>query len=367
VTSGLKICLAAGGTGGHVLPGLAVARALRERGHRVHFVLPTHPETRDAVVREGFPSSAFRFAGFPRRWDKKAMAFPFLLAAGLLSARRVLKREKPDGVLGMGGYITVPIGLMALRGKIPVVLHEQNSRAGLANRLLGRWAAAAAVSFENTEGLPSGRWTGFPLREGLRPRDGDAARREWGLDPDRLTVLVFGGSQGAAELNRRVSRALGGLSSLRDRAQVIHLTGLRDEDATAEAYRRAGWRSVVKAYWSDMGSAYSAADFVIARAGAGTVMELRRMGPRALLVPYPFATDDHQYHNALYLKSQGQAEVLREEDLPMETLADILSRLPEASVLRAEKDARLRALPAFLDRAAQNVAEVVEDAVGTNS
>jgi len=358
----VRILIAAGGTGGHLLPGVAVAREMRTRGHRVHFVVRADKTSQAFLSREGFASSAFHFSGFPRSVSPVILFYPFSAAAAWLSARRVLKRERPDVVLGMGGYISVPVGLAAAYGKIPLVLHEQNARAGLANRFLSRWARAVGVTFEPTEGLnprcPVVR-TGLPLRPDLVPRDPAEARRSIELDPDNMTVLVFGGSQGARALNRLVTRSLPVLESMKGRWQFIHLTGEAEFASVKASYRTHGWRAFVRSFWPDMATLYSAADFVVARSGANTVMELARMGRRAIVVPYPHATDDHQAVNARYLEAQGLAHVIREEDLTETAFQKILRELPPKEVLREEAARRAGTFLSSADAPAK-LAELVE-------
>lgn len=361
----MRVCLAAGGTGGHLLPGLATAKELRSRGHGIHFIVRRDEHSQALLAREGFASSSFAYAGFPRRFSLAAMAYPLLSLAAYGNARRVLAREAPDAVLGMGGYISVPVGLAAARRRIPLVLHEQNSRAGLANRLLSRWAAAVGTSFPETQGLSAGRAeirpTGLPLRPDLIPKDPAQARRELGLDPDAPTILIFGGSQGARTLNRLAAAALPGWAKSGNRPQFIHLTGRADRALVEDAYRRAGLRVFVKEYWNDMAALYSAADFVVARSGANTVMELARMGRPALLVPFPYATDAHQEANARYLEGLGQATVALERDLTPEGFRRRLEELPDVSTLRAEARRRLEGLPS--SDAAGRLANLVEETV----
>ncbi len=360
-----RILIAAGGTGGHILPGLAVAQVLRGRGHRVHFAVKKDEKTPGFLAREGFSSSAFRFEGFPRTLSVRLLAFPFMTGAALACAGRILRRETPDVVLGMGGYITVPVGVAAVRHRVPLVIHEQNVRAGLANRLLSRWARAAAVSFEETVGLsPRLRRrvvTGLPLRSDLVPQDPALSRQRLGLDPQAPTVLIFGGSQGARSLNARVWAALPQWASLRPDWQYIHLTGPADESAGKAAYEKAGRKAFVSAYLSDMAAAYSAADAVVARAGANTVMELRRMGRTALLIPYPHATDNHQTDNARHLERLNMARVLLEKEATVEVLADWFHSLPDVTALRRDIQDRLSVADPLFHDAAQRVAQMVEE------
>lgn len=359
----MRVLIAAGGTGGHILPGVAIAKVLRERGHRVHFVVKKDRESQAFLAREGFPSSAIYFEGFPRKVSGRAVLFPFTAVAAFFSARRIFRRESPDVFLGMGGYIAVPAGLVAMLRGVPIVLHEQNVRAGLANRFLSRWAKTVATSFELTEGLSarSGRivCTGLPLRPDLGPKEPAESRQSLGLDPDAFTLLVFGGSQGARGLNAKILEGVNLLAKERPTWQYIHLTGTADEGKVRAAYSALGLNAFVRAFHSDMSRIYSAADFVISRAGANTVLELRRMGRAALLVPFPFATDNHQLANARVLEKTGTARVLLEKDLTVDTLWAVLRELPQPEKMRAMSSDRLTFVGPDLLNAAQRVADIV--------
>lgn len=365
----MRVLIAAGGTGGHLLPGLSVAKELRSRGHHAHFLVKKDRTSQSSLADQGFPSTAFAFEGFPRGFSLRLISYPLKLGFAWAAARRTVRRESPDVFLGMGGYVSVPAGVAAHRAGVPLILHEQNARAGLANRFLSRWARVVATSFEETAGL-SPRverrlWTGLPLRPDLAPRDPGLARQALGLDPQAPTLLVFGGSQGARALNRRVVESLDGADSLSG-WQVIHLTGSADEESVRAAHARSGRRAFVRGYWAGMSDVYSAADFVVARAGANTVMELRRMGRRALLVPFPFATDDHQAANARVLEQQGQARVVLEKDLTRERFRSLLNELPPLAQLREENAALARSVPDPLLQAGARLADAVESVLGTD-
>lgn len=358
----MKVLLAAGGTGGHLVPGLVLSQVLRARGHTVHGVVPSRDPGEARMLAAGFGVSSFFFRGFPRRWGKEILTFPLVMVSGCAAARRILRRENPAVVVGMGGYVSVPVGLAALWARVPTLIHEQNAAAGLANRLLSLWASKTAVTFEHTRGLLSRRqvWTGLPLRRQLTPRDRKISLGQLGLAEGKTTLLVFGGSQGAQGLNRRVVQALPLLQTQRDRFQWIHLTGTTGVEEMRAAYTQGSWSAAVFPFYEDMATAYSAADFVVARSGAGTVMELARFGKRALLVPYPFATDDHQSANAQWLVGLGRAEMVRENTLTPERLARLLSELPAGESLRAQSAQWLaEALPLPVN-SAEKLADEVE-------
>lgn len=360
----VRVCLAAGGTGGHLLPGLALGKALRQRGHLVHFVVKKDEASQARLAAEGFPSSALFFEGFPRALSFGALAYPWVAWAAYRSAARIGRRESPGVVVGMGGYVSVPLGLWAGLHRIPLVLHEQNVRAGLANRFLSRWAAAIGVTFDGAMGLPVERCvkTGLPLRPDLAPGDPGAARRALGLNENDGTILVFGGSQGARALNARWIEALPRLRRPGETWQFIHLTGPADEAAVRAAYERDGRRAFVRAYYSDMAAVYSAADAAVGRAGANTVMEIYRMGKTALLVPFPHATNDHQAANARALARDGGATVVPEKELTVDRIAEVVVGWPSVTDLRRENERRLASVPADFLRAADRLADAVEAA-----
>lgn len=361
----MKIIVAAGGTGGHLFPGIAIAKVLRERGHRVHFIVKKDRDSQAFLAREKFPSSAFYFEGFPRKAALRTLLFPFTALAAFLSAQRIFQRESPDVFLGMGGYISVPAGLAARRRGVPIVLHEQNVRAGLANRFLARWATTVATSFDGTEKLSTPGsivCTGLPLRPDLGPKDPAEARRSLGLNPEAFTLLVFGGSQGARGLNTKFLNALKFLVRERPAWQYLHLTGAADEEKVRAAYSALGCAAWVRAFHGDMSTIYSASDFVVARAGANTVMELRRMGRPALLVPFPFATDDHQTANARFLEQTGAARVVLEKDLNEGWFLTLARALPSPDILRAETEKRLKQVGPEMFHAAERVADIITEA-----
>jgi UDP-N-acetylglucosamine--N-acetylmuramyl-(pentapeptide) pyrophosphoryl-undecaprenol N-acetylglucosamine transferase len=228
-------------------------------------------------------------------------------------ASRLLRECGAQVVLGVGGYASFPTVLAARLRRIPTVIHEQNAYPGLANRWLGRIASAVAVSFEAAAGFfPTGRVTvtGNPVRPEIRPGDAGEARRRLALSAGRFTVLIFGGSQGAHRINVATIEALPRLAESRSHVQFLHATGERDVSAVEQAYEQHGFQARVEAFFQDMATAYAAADFVIARAGASTIFELAAVGKPALLVPYPYAANDHQRLNAEAMLKAGGAWIV---------------------------------------------------------
>lgn len=344
----MRVIMAAGGTAGHIFPGLAVARSLRDRfDAEVVFVGRAGSQEARLVPEEGFPLVAVESRPFVRRLSPDALAAP---VTALRAARRCrgLLRDA-DVAVGMGGYASVPVSLAALRTRRPLVLHEQNAVPGLANRMAARWARAVALTFgEAGRRLPRRARavvTGNPVREGILrvPRDRDAlaaaGRRDLGLEEGRRTVVLFGGSQGALHLNRVAVDAVRLLAG-RDDLQVLLITGPAHH---AEVIRMLpatdGLLVVAFPFVERMEHAYAAADLVVARAGASTVAELTVCGLPALLVPYPYATGRHQEANARALERAGGASVLLDDQIDGRGLAERIDALlvPERLSAMAER------------------------------
>jgi UDP-N-acetylglucosamine--N-acetylmuramyl-(pentapeptide) pyrophosphoryl-undecaprenol N-acetylglucosamine transferase len=326
----MKVLVAAGGTGGHFYPGLAVAKALIREGNDVFFLVRKNDYVIPLLERESIPFVTIAAAGLQRRMSISNLFLPIKLALGFLEAFLHLVRLKPSLVLVMGGYVSVPPALAAKLLMIPVVLHEQNLTPGLANRLLSWVAAKVAVSFKDSEPYFKGMAvvTGNPIRpEFSALTDKAAAVQSWGLDPKKKTVLVFGGSLGSHSLNQLMVEALKQLEDFAGTYQILHVTGKSDEASIAAAYRELKFHHAVVDYCHDMPKAYSAADLIVSRAGASTVAELFTVKKPAILIPYPFATGDHQLLNARVLSDVGAGLVLEEKFLKGGELRNQLRRL----------------------------------------
>ncbi len=320
--------IGAGGTAGHVFPALATAIRLRERlGADVRFVGRADGQESTLVPAAGFPLDTVEAVPFARRLSPATLRAPLVaLRAGRRC--RAFVREA-DVVLGMGGYVSVPVSLAARRERVPLVLHEQNAAPGLANRVAARWARAVAVSFEDSAGRFPRRAptvvTGNPVREAIvrvrATRDAlrDEAVRTLDLDPGRRTVVVFGGSQGARRLNRAAVGAAGPVVHGAD-LQLVLLTGPALHPEVERALAGADHVRAVP-FLERMELAYAAADLLVCRAGATTVAELTVCGLPAILVPYPHATGKHQEANARAIVRAGGAEILSDEQATADALA----------------------------------------------
>lgn len=328
----------AGGTGGHIFPGLAVAEALRARGWRVHWLgVPGSMEDR-LVPPRGFAFEPVEFGGVRGKGLKTLALLPLRLTRALCQARAVLKRVKPDVVLGLGGYITVPGGLAAKLAGVPILLHEQNSIAGMSNRWLAKLAERSFSAYPAA--LPGGEWIGNPLRTEFLQQPAPAARFAGRSGPLRL--LVVGGSLGAQALNQVLPLALA-LIPFEQRPIVTHQGGEKQIDALRAAYAEADVQATLTPFIRDTAQAFADADLVIARAGASTVTELAAIGAAAAFVPFPHAVDDHQTHNARFLVDASAGWLLPQSELTPERLAGLLQGLDRAELLaRAEKAHALR-------------------------
>lgn len=325
----------AGGTGGHIFPGLAVAEALRARGWRVHWLgAPGSMESR-LVPPRGFPLEAIDFGGLRGKGLVTKLLLPLNLLRAFWQSIQVVRRVKPDVLVGLGGYITFPGGMMGVLLGKPLVLHEQNSVAGLANKVLAEVADRRFNAFPNA--LSKAEWVGNPLREAFLHQPAPAERFAGRSGPLRL--LVVGGSLGAQALNRIVPQALARIPEAQ-RPLVLHQSGEKQIDELRANYAQAGVQAELTPFIEDTASAYAEADLVIGRAGASTVTELAAVGAASLLVPFPAAVDDHQTHNARFLVDAGAAWLEAQAGLTPDKLAVLLQGLDRAQLQAMAEKAR---------------------------
>ncbi|HEX2382268.1 MAG TPA: UDP-N-acetylglucosamine--N-acetylmuramyl-(pentapeptide) pyrophosphoryl-undecaprenol N-acetylglucosamine transferase [Acidimicrobiales bacterium] len=361
---------AGGGTGGHVLPGLAVARSLVARGHdpsTIHFVGSDTGVEERLVPAAGFTVDELPGRGIQRRLTLANVTAVLGIVRGVLRAVSIVRRRRPQVVVVLGGYASVAVGLTAVVLRVPIVVLEQNARAGAANRLLGRFAAAAAVSFAGTD-LPRGVLTGNPLRPEIRDaavhRDRDAAAAALGLPAERIIVAVYSGSLGSRRINEAV-RGLVARWKKRDDIAIRHVIGRRDYEAYMGAsplgapdVGDAGLVYQAVEYEDRIDLLLASADIAVTRAGGG-VAELAALGVPAVLVPLPIATRDHQTANGRVLATSGAAVLVPDDELTAERLEAELSAILDDPARREAMAVGMRA-HAHLD-AADRVAELVEE------
>ncbi len=333
------LVIMAGGTGGHIMPGLAVADEMTRHGWQV--VWMGNPEGMEArlVPARGYKMAWVRFSALRGKGIFRKLLLPFNLLRGFAQAFSHFKRIQPDVVLGMGGFISFPGGMMAVLRGIPLVLHEQNSIAGLANKVLAHIADRVLTGFP--EVIPKGQWIGNPVRHEIAVLPAPTFR--YGERQGKLRLLVIGGSLGAQALNETVPQALA-LLSADERPEVVHQAGEKHIDALRAAYAAAGVDANAVAFIEDMAGAYAWADVVICRAGALTIAELAAAGVASILVPFPHAVDDHQTTNARFLARAGAAMLLPQSELTPERLA-LLRTLTRGQLLEMAEKARALARP----------------------
>jgi UDP-N-acetylglucosamine--N-acetylmuramyl-(pentapeptide) pyrophosphoryl-undecaprenol N-acetylglucosamine transferase len=307
----VKALIAAGGTAGHVVPALAVADALRAEGHGVVFAGGERAEA-ELVPAAGYELRALNVEGISRSNPLKAARAVAKAAAALVAARRMLRAERPDVVMGGGGYVAGPVGAAAVLARIPIVLTEADSHLGLTNRALARFARRVCLAFP-IAGLSGSRYrvTGRPVPPPVTDRR--AARERFGLAEDDTCVLVFGGSLGARSINEAAIAALAGATF-----HVLHACGTRDYAALQD--RVSSPRYDLREYITPFGDALAACDLCVARAG-GSIFEIAAHGRPAILVPYPYAAADHQTANAEWMRRAGAAVVVPDGELTAERLA----------------------------------------------
>ena len=347
----------AGGTGGHIFPGLAVADVLRERGWTVVWLGARGGMEERLVPPRGYATVWIRFGGVRGKgWLRKLLLPAALLVAFWQSATAIF-RHRPDVVLGMGGYAAFPGGMMAaLLGK-PLVIHEQNAVPGLSNRVLAGVADRVLAAFPDAfNGRVDVIWPGNPVRADIVNLPPPEARFSNRSGP--LRVLIVGGSLGAKALNETVPQALA-LLAVAERPVVTHQAGAAHVDALRGAYRTAGVDAEIVDFIENMAARYGDADLIICRSGATTVAELAVAGVGSILVPFPFAVDDHQTRNARYLADRGAALLMPQRDLTAKSLADVLRGMTRARLLEMARAARGAGKP----DAAQKVADLCMELV----
>lgn len=346
-----NVLIMAGGTGGHIFPALAVAEKMRERGW--HVVWLGHPDGMEArlVPQHGFEMVWVKFGALRGKGILRKLLLPFNLLKGFWQAWKAIRRVQPHVVLGMGGYITFPGGMMAsLLGK-PLIVHEQNSVAGLANRVLAGVADQIVTGFPDV--LKKGVWVGNPVRPEITRIALPAVR--FAERTGALRLLVIGGSLGAQVLNERVPQAMA-LLAADEQPQIVHQAGEKHIEALQANYAAVGVQAHCVSFIEDMAGAYEWADLVICRSGALTVAELAAAGVASILVPFPHAVDDHQTANARFLVNVGGAFLLPQNELTAESIA-LIRNYSRGQLLEMAEKARSLAKPDATEEVANICAE----------
>jgi len=350
-----SILVMAGGTGGHIFPGLAVAEYLRICGWNV-FWLGNQAGMEYRLVKScNFPFEAVEFGGLRGKGLKTKLMLPINLMRACFQSWKIIRRLKPNVVLGMGGYITFPGGLVSKLLKRPLVLHESNSVAGSANRALSKIAMRTLTGFPET--MTNAEWVGNPIREEFDHMLTSAARYDHRQGP--LSILVVGGSLGAAALNENIPAALA-LIPIESRPKVIHQAGDKHLADLQKRYADLDVTADIRPFIDDMPAAYAQADLVICRSGAMTVSEIAACGVASFLIPFPYAIDDHQTANAKFLSDAKAAVLLPQQSLNPQDLALMIQNFNREEL----KEMALRAHALAKPHATQRVAEVCADCAG---
>jgi UDP-N-acetylglucosamine--N-acetylmuramyl-(pentapeptide) pyrophosphoryl-undecaprenol N-acetylglucosamine transferase len=354
------VAIACGGTGGHLFPGLAVAGELKKRGCEVALLISPKDVDQQAVKSaQGFEIFTLPAVGLQNR---NYFSFAKSFWNSYRASRKIFNQRQPDAVLAMGGFTSAPPILAGNAFSAKTFLHESNTIPGKANRFLARFVGEAFVGFPETAARMKARKisvTGTPVRPQFQPRDAAECRTALGLDPNRPTILVVGGSQGASGLNEMISSAL--LLFAGKHWQWLHLTGTNDFEKVKTAYAAHGIKAVVKPFLAEMDLALGAATASVSRSGASSLAEIAAMRLPSLLVPFPAAADNHQFINACAFEKTGAATLLEQKNSTPEKVAAILSELIENSVAREQIQTALAQWHA--PKAAEQIAENILSAI----
>lgn len=342
----------AGGTGGHVYPAIAVADALQAQGWKIVWLATEGGMENRLIADKPYDKAMMTMQGVRGKGLLGWLTLPVKLVRAFAQAKQAIRQHHPDVVLGMGGFAAFPGGIMARLAGIPLVIHEQNSVAGLTNKVLANIANRVLTGFPQALGA-QGEMVGNPVREGITTLPVPEAR--FASHHGALRVLVVGGSLGAAALNTLLPQAFAQWPQ-HTRPQIIHQAGEKHIEALKKAYADAGVAADCRAFIQDMAEVYAWADLVICRAGALTIAELANVGAASILVPFPFAVDDHQTTNAAYLQQAGAALLIQQRDLDVTQLANTLQTLDRITCLVMAQKARALAKP----HATRQVADICQ-------
>lgn len=359
MTLPLCVLFAGGGTGGHLFPAIAIAEVLKkpDYGAIIHFAGSIGKIEARIVPQHGYPFHTMWISGFRRSLSLQTLIFPIKLAIAMIQAALIIRKCKPDVVVGTGGYVSGPVVYMASKMGRHTLIHEQNEFPGATTRKLAPIADEVHVTFESSrQYLPKVRKlivSGNPVRPSLERKDAVTARKFFGLDTGRATVFVFGGSLGASSLNQAMMKLLPRFKE--EHVQVIWQTGSRDIERASQAAEPYRTSIIVREFIHEMNMAYSAATLVVSRAGATSLAEITALGLPSVLIPYPHATADHQRKNAHAMQALGAADVVDENEI--DSLGDTLfSLLADRSRMKALSDASRKA---GRPRAAYDIAEAI--------
>jgi UDP-N-acetylglucosamine--N-acetylmuramyl-(pentapeptide) pyrophosphoryl-undecaprenol N-acetylglucosamine transferase len=355
-----RVLIAAGGTGGHVFPALAVAQALHQQGWHAEWVGTDRGLESRVIPQAGFPLHILRFSGLRGKGLSAWLTLPTRLLRSLADALAIIRRARPQVVVAFGGYVTFPVGLAAKWRGIPLCVHEQNAVMGSANRWLAKIARLVMISFPGTTYAPTKAvLVGNPVRKEILSIADPATRYNDRQGP--LRILVVGGSLGAQAINRLVPQAITESEII---FEIRHQTGEKDLESVRAEYATRKIEAKCNAFLNDMQQAYSWADLVICRAGASTVTEVAAAGVAAIFIPLPNAIDDHQTANAAFLSNAGAAWLMPQATVNAQSLGSVLATLNREGLLQRAIAARTKAMAAAVLTATQLITHAVNDAPG---
>lgn len=345
----MRVFIAGGGTGGHLFPGIAVAEEIRKRdaSAEIIFIGTEHGIEASIIPMEGYTIKFLRTEGVAGKSVIKKFRAGIKTLLSMYDSYGLLRRLRPDALIGVGGYASFSPVLTGCLMSIPTLIMEQNSVPGLANTLLGKIADAICATYhESISFFPGNKTfvTGNPIRANILSGNRERAYELFNLEKNKFTVFVFGGSSGARTINNAVRSSFNYITDIRDNIQFLHQTGKNDYETVRETYRKWGFKGTVTAFVHQMPEAYAVADIVISRAGATTLAELTAVGKPAILVPYPYAAANHQESNALKLHEMGAARLILDHELNGETLAKNIRELYADEGLRTDMQRSSRAL-----------------------
>jgi UDP-N-acetylglucosamine--N-acetylmuramyl-(pentapeptide) pyrophosphoryl-undecaprenol N-acetylglucosamine transferase len=345
----MRVIIAGGGTGGHLFPGLAIADEFKNRDKKAEiiFVGTEYGIEAKVVPREGYPIKFLRAEGMVGVSTVKKMRAMAKMFVSIFDSYEIIQNVKPDIMIGVGGYASGAIVLIAAFVSIPTMILEQNCIPGLTNRILGKFVKAVCTTYqESIPYFPKGKTflTGNPVRMHVLRGSSESGYKLFSLEKGLFTVFIFGGSLGARSINNVVVDSLNHVNDLRDKIQFLHQTGPKDYENVRNAYRKLGFKGTVTPFIFEMGEAYAVSNLVISRAGATTLAELTALGKPAVLIPYPHAAGHHQELNARKLLEMGAARMIRDSELSGESLALTIRALYENEALRTEMQKNSRAL-----------------------
>lgn len=327
-----NIVIAVSGTGGHVYPGIALAYELKQAGYNPVFIVNNNKNgvSLKIVKNSGYKYKILDFKAPPRKISLDLLLFPFRFIKALFAVKKILDKVSPKVVIGMGAYLSFPVLLVARIKRIPTLIHEQNSIPGLANRLLSKIVKKVAISFINSEIFFNRKkvvFTSNPIRKDIFNIARKDAAEKLNISADTFTIFIFGGSLGATKLNNimfDVAEAL--FEKHKNKIQFIHITGNTDFKKLNKKYAKLNTKKFITEYMNDIGNAYACSDLVVCRAGAGTVKEVENYNLPALFIPFPYATDNHQYFNAKFVEEKNFRLVIEEKDITKEEIIKFIER-----------------------------------------